>query len=169
MLGSASPVERHALAVLDEAITAEVDLAAYSCLLNQVGIYLGTVARYQDALMVYRRSLVLAEGVWGPEHAEVAVCANNLGHTLRILGDNRAALQYTERALRIDEAVYGRDHPNVATDANNLGQIHQALGDLPAARAYLERALRICTATLGPDHPTPARRPQPRPPRPTTK
>ena len=150
----AGAMDPHVRAVSDTAEKVEVGLSVCSQLLNRLGLYLDVLARYQDELEIGKRSLALAERVHGPEHQEVAVRCNNLGDTLRSLGDLGAARVYTERALRLDEAVYGPDHPTVAMRANNLGQIHQALGDLGAAREYTERALRIDKAVYGPDHPT---------------
>ncbi|MEK7404409.1 MAG: tetratricopeptide repeat protein [Acidobacteriota bacterium] len=73
-----------------------------------------------------RQALKIDEKVYGPEHPEVAIDANNIGTILKAKGDLEGALGYTERALRIFESVYGADHPSTRIVAENLRSLRGA-------------------------------------------
>ena len=108
------------------------------------------------ALRYTQRALTIDEKVYGPDHPNVAVDANNIGPILQDKGDLDGALRYTQRALTIDEKVYG---PTTLTchPANNIGTILQDKGDLDGALRYAQRALAIDEKVYGPDHPNVAR------------
>jgi len=82
-----------------------------------------------------------------------AFLLNELGYTVKQMGDNRAAIDYYSRALAIDERVYGPDHPEVATHLNNLGLAWSALGDHQKAIDYYSRAQTIDERVYGQEHP----------------
>jgi len=103
--------------------------------------------------VLLERALAIDEAALGPNHPEVANCANNLGQVLQDLGDLTGAKLRFGRALAIAETALGPDHSKVASYANNLGMALVALGDLARAKALVERALAINEAALGPDHP----------------
>ena len=120
---------------------------------NQTAGYLLQRAQYDEAAQLFRRSLAICESLYGPESAEVAIRANNIGLILKAQGDLAGALEYTKRALAIDEKIHGPEHPDVARDANNMGQILKAQGDLAEALEYARRALAIGEKVYGPEHP----------------
>jgi tetratricopeptide (TPR) repeat protein len=132
----------------------EDDEKAESQLSSQLGIVLHHKGDLEGALSYAQRALKIVEKVYGPNHPEVAIRANNIGQVLRDKGDLKGALSYTQRALKIDEKAFGPGHPTVATDANNIGMILQAQGDLEGALSYTQRALKIDEKAFGPDHPT---------------
>jgi tetratricopeptide (TPR) repeat protein len=143
----------HALQVTEHGERLSVRLEAVTRLLNDAGLYEQERTQLRSAGSLLRRALEVAEKVYGPEHPEVAIRANNIGLILKDQGDLVGALEYTRRALAIDEKIYGRDHPNVARVANNLGQILQAQGDLEGALEYTRRALVIEEKVHGREHP----------------
>ena len=122
-------------------------------LLNASGVYLFYRGELSTSLQLLRRSLAITEAVFGEEHNEVAIRANDIGQILKAQGDLDGALEYARRALAIDEAVYGKQHPAVATDANNIGTILKDQGDLDGALEYTQRALDIDEAVYGKQHP----------------
>jgi tetratricopeptide (TPR) repeat protein len=143
----------HATEVANHGERLDARLEDVSALLNQAGLYEMGRAQLRSAASLMARALAIDEKVYGPDHPNVAIRANNLGQILKAQGDLEGALRYTQRALAIDEKVYGPDHPTVAILANNLGQILKAQGDLEGARTQLLRALSILQSTYGPDHP----------------
>ncbi|MGA2741808.1 MAG: tetratricopeptide repeat protein, partial [Bryobacteraceae bacterium] len=151
--GGSARLLPHALAAAGHSERLSVALEATSRLLNQVGLYLLNRGQPVEAERSLKRSLAIAERVYGPNHPTVATHANNIGQILRAQGDLAGALEYARRALAIDEKVYGPDHPNVARDNNNIGQILKAQGDVVGALECTRRALAIDEKVCGPDHP----------------
>ena len=143
----------HALAAAGHAEELELGPKAGG-LFNRVGMYLRERAQFTDAKVAYERALRIVEAAHGPDHPDVAINVNNLGHVLYNLGDLAGARAHFERALRIDEAAYGPDHHAVAIDVNNMGYVLVDEGNLAGARAHFERALEIDEAAYGPDHPS---------------
>ncbi len=143
----------HALAVAGHSERLGVGLETASRLLNKAGLYLRNRGQLGAAERALRRALAIGENVYGPDHPEVAIHANNIGLILKHQGDLTGALEYARRALAVDEKVYGPDHPHVATDANNIGMILKAQGDPAGALEHTQRALAIGEKVYGPDHP----------------
>ncbi|MGC9949993.1 MAG: FxSxx-COOH system tetratricopeptide repeat protein, partial [Bryobacteraceae bacterium] len=143
----------HALAAAGHSERLGVALESTGRLLNQAGLYLDHRGQLGEAGLALKRALAIGEKVYGSDHPNVAIRANNIGAILKAQGDLAGALQYTRRALAIGEKVYGPDHPTVATLANNIGQILHAQGDLAGALQYTRRALAIGEKVYGPDHP----------------
>ena len=63
------------------------------------------------------------EGVYGPEHPNVATMVNNLGGVLRAQGDLARARSCFQRALAIWEKSFGSDHPHTAIARDNLAAL----------------------------------------------
>jgi tetratricopeptide (TPR) repeat protein len=143
----------HALQVAEYGKRLSAGMEAVGRLLNQAGLYEQERAQLWSAGRLLRRALEICEKVYGPDHTEVAILANNIGQILQAQGDLAGALGYTRRALEIDEKAYGPDHPSVAIEANNIGAILKEQGDLAGALEYARRALRIDERVYGPDCP----------------
>jgi tetratricopeptide (TPR) repeat protein len=143
----------HGLAAAEHAEKTRMEPEATSRLLNEMGLYVGGRAEFQQAKGLHERALAISLKALGPDHTNVATYQNNLGIVLHLLGDLPAARKQYELALASDLTTYGPDHPKVATDRNNLGSVLQNLGDLSAAREQLELALASGLKTYGQDHP----------------
>lgn len=146
-------LQPHASVAADHADQTQVAAQQAGRLFIQFGGYRWMRADHAAARTAFQRALAIAEKVFGPDHPHFATAVNNLGVSLRDLGDVQGARAAIERALAIDEKALGPLHPNVARDVNNLGTVLKDLGDLHGARAASERALAIDEATFGPDHP----------------
>lgn len=120
---------------------------------NNIAMILKEKGDLDLALTFSQRALTIAEKVYGPDSAQVALCANNIGFILRDKKDFERALGYTKQALKIDENAYGPNHPSVGRDANNIGAILKDKGDLDGALTYSQRALDIFTKSYGPENP----------------
>jgi tetratricopeptide (TPR) repeat protein len=142
--------EKTILEGLDVA-TNKIDPAKKARYDNLLGQILQAKGDLDGALKYTEQALKIDERVYGLDHPNVAIDANNIGQILQAKGDLDGALKYTERALKIDERVFG--HPNGALLANNIGQIMKAKGDLDGALKYTERALKIDEKVFGLNHP----------------
>ena len=143
----------HAVQAVKHAEKLQVGMASTARLLNQLGMYSQGRAELDQAKDYFERALAIDEKVYGPEHPNVAIDANNIGTILKDQGDLKGALEWAKRALAIDEKVYGPEHPDVAIDANNMGQILQDQGDLKGALEWAKRALAIDEKVYGAEHP----------------
>ncbi|MBA3540219.1 MAG: tetratricopeptide repeat protein [Deltaproteobacteria bacterium] len=96
-------------------------------------------------------ALALLVGHLGELHAEVALCANNLGLAWvdEDLWNAAAAMQY---AKAIGDHVYAADAPQQATTLSNLAYMCSEAGQPATAIAYSERALAMQERTLSPWH-----------------
>ncbi len=149
LAGRLLPHVRAALGHLEEAGASK----PAARLLNETGVYLLHRGALGEARRHLEQSLEIAEAVWGKDHPNVAIRANNIGQILQDQGDLDGALVQARRALEIDEAVYGKDHPSVAIFVNNIAVILKEQGDLDAALVHARRALEIDQAVYGKDHP----------------
>jgi tetratricopeptide (TPR) repeat protein len=112
-------------------------------LLNQMGLFLISVANYKEALSVFNKALAANETSFGHCNEEVAKSLNGIGIILRELGNLNGAKSAFQKALKIDEAINGPLHPDAARELRNLGPIFRELGDLREARECLQKALDI--------------------------
>jgi len=152
LLAHGEHVLAHHDALLDEV---QISLCAHladTCL--WLGNLQGELAKPYIKKDLLLRALTTAEKAYGKDHADVAICLNNLGAAWNVLGDARQAIGYYERALAIDEKTFGKEHPNVAIPLNNLGNAWSDLGDAHQAIGYYERALAIGEKTYGKEHPS---------------
>lgn len=90
---------------------------------------------------LYRRSIEIAAGVFGRDHASAAPAMSNLGIVYRSRGDYARALELFRRAAAISRQSLG-DHPSTATPYVNAGDVLIQLG-------RLEEALDLLTEALG--------------------
>src|SRR3954469_8716551 len=84
--------------------------------------------KYQEALPLAQKSLVLREKEFGPDDDHVAMPLNDLGTIHYNLGQFAVAEPLYKRALAIRERTLGPDHPEVAMMLNNLGDLYRAEG-----------------------------------------
>jgi tetratricopeptide (TPR) repeat protein len=96
---------------------------------------------------------VLFTRLYGPDHYEIAVNANNLAALLHARGAHPEAEPLYQRALAIKERLLGPQHPDVAMTLSNLAVLYAALGRYTDAEALYQRALPLFEQTLGPTHP----------------
>jgi tetratricopeptide (TPR) repeat protein len=122
-------------------------------LMNELGLYLCSRARYKEAEPLMRRALAIDEASFGPEHTKVAINLNNLATLLKVTNRLKEAEPLMRRALAIDEASFGPEHPDVAIRLNNLAQLLKATNRLKEAEPLMRRALAIDEASYGPEHP----------------
>jgi tetratricopeptide (TPR) repeat protein len=127
------------------------DLKDVSSLHEQAAVYW----KQQDfvrAENLYRKALVIEEGLLGPSHPDVARSLTLVGEALYGQNRNEEALPLLSRALAIREKALGPEHPDVAYSLNNLAEAHRARGRFVAAEPLYRRALVILEKNFGANH-----------------
>jgi len=124
-----------------------------SRLMNQLGTYLCSRVRYDDAEALMGRALQIDEKSFGKDHPRVARYLNNLAQLLQATNRLKEAEPLMQRALKIDEKSFGKDHPTVAIDLNNLASLLEGTNRLKEAEPLMQRALKIDEKSFGKDHP----------------
>ncbi|MEV4534732.1 FxSxx-COOH system tetratricopeptide repeat protein [Asanoa sp. NPDC049518] len=139
----------HILAV-DPANTADRDLRYLAC----------SVVWHLHARGDARAALPLAEHLFaewrrqhGPDDPTTLSAAENLAHSLRLLGRYDEARLLDEDTLERRRRLYGNDHPAALNSAHNLATGHYEPGDYEGARALFEDTLDRRRRILGDDHP----------------
>ncbi len=130
----------------------EEELATANKLNQQVEDYYQQ-GKYQLAIPVAERVLVLREKILGEEHPDVAESLNNLAELYRQMGKYARAEPLFLRALEIQEQTLRKEHPEVATSLNNLALLYESMGKYARAEPLFLRALNIRKNTLGKEHP----------------
>lgn len=108
------------------------------------------MARYADALPLYRRALVIVDQ--GPDHPSTATSLSNLAGLYRTMGRYEQALPLAQRALVILEKSNGPEHPSTGIGLNNLAALYQDMGRFEQALSLYQRALAISEKERGSDH-----------------
>ncbi len=143
----------HALACADIVQQEDIMSLDAASLLNKVAWYLDDRARYNEAELLYKKSLMIREEQLGGEHPDTATSVNNLAELYRAQGRYEEAEPLYERALKIREQQLGGEHPDTAGSLNNLAALYHELGRIKEAELLFRRALAIRERALGSEHP----------------
>ena len=128
------------------------DLAEAKRLSNEAARFFGA-GKYDEAIPLAQRALIIRERALGPDHVLVGISLNNLALFYYSRGDYTKAEPLYQRALAINEKALGTDHSEVATSLNNLALLYSSKGDYSKAEPLYQRALAIDEKALGPNHP----------------
>ena len=130
----------------------------FSVILNKLALLYQSQGEYNEAEILYRRSLEISERQLGVPYLHIASSFNNLASNL----NNLAALynsqgRYIEaeplavRSGEISERL-GVDNPFVATSFSTLAGIYNSQGRYSEAESLFVRSLEIREEQLGVDH-----------------
>jgi tetratricopeptide (TPR) repeat protein len=89
----------------------------------------------------------------GPDHPDVLMCGQYLGHATSDKGDLRGARSIIEDTYTRRRRVLGEDHPDALRSANDLGVILASLGEYVLAHRMHEDTLARRRRVLGDDDP----------------
>lgn len=112
-----------------------------------LAVVLATRGHPDQAVLLLREAVPLAEQHYGAEHPVAAMRQTSLARNLLLIGEHEEARTILESALKRQEAAYGQAHPEVAASLRTLGNIARTQGDLKAAKGYLERAVAVLEQT----------------------
>ncbi len=117
-----------------------IDLASAQHELAWVYVDIG---RYDEAELLYKRSLKIKEKSLGPDHPSVAATLNNLALLYESTGRFDEAELLYKRSLKIKEKSLGPDHPSVAATLNNLALLYELTGRYDEAEPLYKRSMTI--------------------------
>ncbi len=86
------------------------------------------------------------------EHADFAMCLNNIGNLQADLGNYKESEKHHLQAMELRESVLGNRHPDYAASLNNLGILYYNIGDYKSAEIHYLKALRIRESVLPEGH-----------------
>ena len=96
-------------------------------------------AKYAEAELYIKRSLEIAEKIYGPENPNVAAHLNNLAGNYRDRGMYLEAEPLSKRALDIWEKAFGRDNPLVIFALKNYADLLRKMDRDAEAESYEAR------------------------------
>ena len=123
-------------------------------LLNRLGFFDYYRGNVHLAVKDFRQMVTIREKTLGPDHPDTLTSMDDLGETLRIVGDHAGARKLQEQVLKKMTSLLGPDHPSTLTSLNNLAETLRAMGEHAGARKLEEQVLEKMTSLLGPDHPS---------------
>jgi tetratricopeptide (TPR) repeat protein len=109
--------------------------------------------RYDEAIPLAERLLVIQEKTLGPEHPDVAKSLAVLAQIYSFQGQDAEAERLLKRSLAIKEKVLGSQHPDTAESLHRLAEQYYDQGRYAEAEPLFKRSLAILEKRLGPDHP----------------
>lgn len=124
--------------------------------LNELaGVYLAA-AKYDEAEVYYKRSLVIWEQVPGPDSSGLTISIINLGTLYETTSRYSEAEVCFRRALAICEHGSDPNHLNYAACQNGLALVYVATGCYPEAEDCFQKSLAVRVKNLGLDNPVTA-------------
>ncbi|MDR2870667.1 MAG: tetratricopeptide repeat protein, partial [Deferribacteraceae bacterium] len=144
-------------AMLDELMALPLDsgqeyLLISTITLSNIARLYSSYARYDEALEILSRVLLIREKLLGAEHLDTADSYNDVACIYSDQGDYAKALEYHQKSLKIRESVLGIEHPNTALSYNSIGLVYSAQGDYVKALEYHQKAFKIYESVLGIKH-----------------
>jgi len=99
--------------------------------------------RYEQAVVVGKKALQVAEQTLSPDHLNVATSLNRLAALYYAQGQYALAEPLYKRSLAIREKALGPDHTDVAGSLENMAALYRATDRAKKADALDQRAERI--------------------------
>ncbi|CAF1197628.1 unnamed protein product [Adineta ricciae] len=120
---------------------------------NQLGTIKHQQGQYEEAIILYHKSLEIQQQSLPSNHSDVAKSYNNIGNVYSDMGDYSRALSSYEQALEIQQQSLPSNHPDVASSYSNIGNVYSNMGDYSTALSSFEQALNIRQQSLPSNHP----------------
>ena len=139
-------------AALKEAEKFSLDYPRLTLSLNNLAEIYRTQAKYAEAEPYIKRSVEIAENIYGREHPIVAAYLNNLAENYRVRAMYAEAEPLSKRALDIWEKALGREDPLVLSAMKNHADLLRKLGRDAEAESY-ETRLKLRQAIHEEDKP----------------
>lgn len=142
---------RNALAIARRHGAEETELVAD--IVNELGILLNTMQRYDDAERHLRHALDIRRRIFPPDHSDIPRSLNNLGLLLVDLRRFDEAEPLFLEALDLLRRIRPDGSPDIAATLNNLGVLMRGRKRLDEAEAFDREALAIRRRLYDGDHP----------------
>jgi tetratricopeptide (TPR) repeat protein len=121
--------------------------------LNQQVLDLFGERKYEEALPLAEKLVVLVRSIKGDQDRFTATVLSNLGAIYHALDQYAKAEPLFREALEIRQKVCGEEDPLTATSLNNLALIYQIIGDYAKAEPLFREALEIRQKVCGEEDP----------------
>ncbi|MBD2221138.1 CHAT domain-containing protein [Calothrix sp. FACHB-1219] len=121
--------------------------------LEQQGEKLKNEGKYNEAIPLWERVLIIRKKALGNEHPFVATSLNNLAFLYSSQGRYADAEHLYRQALDMRKRLLGNEHPDVAGSLNNLALLYSSQGRYADAEPLLRQALDMRKQLLGNEHP----------------
>jgi tetratricopeptide (TPR) repeat protein len=108
---------------------------------------------YEEALVLYKKSLAIREKSLPPNHPDLAKSYINIGSVYYSMGEYSKALSSHKKSLAIWQQSLPPNHPDLAMSYNNIGGVYDNMGEYSKALSSHEKALAIREQSLPPNHP----------------
>ncbi len=122
------------------------DQATYSFILNNQGVLLRNMNKYNQALLKLQEALAIREHLFGTQSRQYAQTCNGIGNVYHFIGKDNLALDYFMKVLAIERKEYGSNHPEVASTLVNLANSYSALDQYNLGIGALKEAEDILTS-----------------------
>ena len=124
--------------------------------MNDLGVVLEAQGKYDEAVELYRQTLMIRRRLFGDSNRAVGVTLNNLAMATSRKGNYPAAVAIAETALVVMRRVSGLDHQRSTLIQGNLANLKSQLGDVAGAEAQYRDLLPRQVRVSGAQHPVTA-------------
>lgn len=101
------------------------------------------VEKYQEALDVYKKILILTEAQDSLITPIIITTENNIGNSYYLLGLYDEALIWLEKSLKHAKDLYGEKHTSVSSSLSNIGAIYMRRKEIDKAIDMVSEVLNI--------------------------
>lgn len=109
--------------------------------------------QYKKAGPLYKQSMTMLSGLYGPEHPEMATSWFQIGELQETLGEYDKAVSLYKQALSILEKTRGKDHPSLVAVLDKLARLCTELEMERESIPLYEQLVAIREKALKPTHP----------------
>jgi tetratricopeptide (TPR) repeat protein len=134
--------QQQAIEAFEEAIDRYRKLnkrAALAITLNNFGVFLQSMSRYEEAIRFYRSSLDICREIGDQNCEGASLCS--LGAIYRLLGQSQLAIDFYQQSLGISRKIGNRHGEGVSL--GNLGIIYSSLGHYQLAIKVHQQSVEI--------------------------
>ena len=122
--------------------------------LNNLANYYEGLGRHKDAIINYKKALVLIEKIYGKKCPEYACVLGNLAFSFFLDGQYEKSINNCKKAIKIYKKKYAREHPDFTRLLSNLAWCHYELGQYQEAIYKGMESLQIKEMIFKKNHPS---------------
>ncbi|KAG8749858.1 hypothetical protein FRC14_001038 [Serendipita sp. 396] len=120
--------------------------------MGNLGYSLCEIGKYEDALVLQRRSVELWRGLAGEDHADTLSAIASLAHTLAALKRDEEAMELRSKAFEGFRSIHGIHHPVTLLTKINYTLSLCAMDRMDEAVQSSRSILRTATQMSGSDY-----------------
>ena len=121
--------------------------------INNLALMYDEMSQYDEAELLYRKSLEMTEEVSGRESPDYTSMLNNLANLLSKRGHYDEAESKLREALKIDERISGTEHSDHISSLHNLAELLKNRHNYDEAERLFHKTIDITEKTQGVENP----------------